>query len=319
MKKQFVIIILITLLFSCNSKNRLKVDVSNIPSDVNITRFEKVFYNSKPSDLPKIKKEFRILFPHDIDSIWVKKMQDKDEQELFAETMRVYPNLKEVKLQLDDLFKHVKYYYPKFEDPKIITLISDVDFNQKVVYADSLLFISLDVFLGKDSKIYKDYPLYLKENFTKKQLIVSTAKELVKPIVFPVKDRTFISKMIQEGKKMYALDAFLPNFDDASKMGYTEKKLQWSQMNEDMIWSYFVEKELLYSTDSSLAKRFLSDAPFSKFYLDIDNESPGNIATWLGWQIVRSYMKHNNKVSLTELMKTDNDIVYKKSKYKPKR
>jgi hypothetical protein len=30
---------------------------------------------------------------------------------------------------------------------------------------------------------------------------------------------------------------------------------------------------------------------FSKFYLEIDNESPGQVGGWIGWQIVRSYMK----------------------------
>jgi hypothetical protein len=30
--------------------------------------------------------------------------------------------------------------------------------------------------------------------------------------------------------------------------------------------------------------------PF-KFYLEIDNETPGQVGGWMGWQIVRSYMK----------------------------
>jgi len=86
-----------------------------------------------------------------------------------------------------------------------------------------------------------------------------------------------------------------------------------------MIWSYFIEKELLYSTDNSLNKRFIDEAPFSKFYLDIDNESPGSVGAWLGWQIVRSYMKHNKEVGLKDLMTTENELIFKKSRYKPKR
>ncbi len=86
-----------------------------------------------------------------------------------------------------------------------------------------------------------------------------------------------------------------------------------------MIWSYFVDKELLYSTDNSLNTRFIDLAPFSKFYLDIDNKSPGSVGSWLGWQIVRSFMKYNKDVSLTELMKMDNETIFKKSKYKPNR
>ena len=75
---------------------------------------------------------------------------------------------------------------------------------------------------------------------------------------------------------------------------------------------------MLYSTDLSLNQRFLDVAPFSKFYLGEDNKSPGRIGVYIGWQIVRSYMR-NNDVSLRELMKTKEDIIFQKSKYKPKR
>jgi hypothetical protein len=36
----------------------------------------------------------------------------------------------------------------------------------------------------------------------------------------------------------------------------------------------------------------MTPAPFSKFYLEIDNDSPGRIGAWIGWQMVRSYMKN---------------------------
>ncbi len=307
------------LVYGCSDKSKLTIDVSNIDTNITIKRFEKAFYEAKPSDLSKIKKEFRFLFPHDIDSIWVKKMQDTDEQELFRETQRVYPNLKVLKVELEDIFKHVKYYYPKFSEPKVITIISNVDFEHRVVYVDSLLFISLDVFLGKENNIYQDYPDYIKQNFTKKQLTVSVAKELAKPIVFKTNNRTFLSRMIQEGKKMYALDAFLPKYSDADKISYTNSQIKWVKENEDMIWSYFIEKELLYNTNVKLSMRFIDEAPFSKFYLDIDNESPGRVGVWLGWQIVRSYMEHNKNASLADLMNTKNEEIFKKSKYKPKK
>ena len=319
MKKSFIILLVISLLFSCSDKNKLDVDVSNTISDVKIKRFEQIFYKAKPSDLSRIKKEYRFFFPHDVDSVWVKKMQDPDEQELFRETQKVYPKLDKVKAELDNLFKHIKYYYPKFKEPKVITINSNVDFDNKVVYADTLLFISLDVFLGKNSHIYQDYPDYLKQNFTQNQLIVSSARELVKPIIFKSKDRTFLSRMIQEGKKLYALDAFLPKFKDEEKISYSPEKELWIEKNEKMIWSYFIDKDILYSTDISLNKRFIDEAPFSKFYLDIDNESPGRVGVWIGWQIVKSYMKHNKDITLKDLMTTKNETIFKKSRYKPRK
>ncbi len=318
MKNYFFVIILLTLVFSCTKRDKLLVDVSNINAKVAITRFEKVFYEADSSKLQNIKKEFRYFFPHDVDSIWVKKMQDKDEQELFKATMEAYPNLTIQKEQIRTLFKHVKYYYPKFKEPKIVTLNSNVSFNQKVVYVDSLLLVSLDVFLGKDSEIYQDYPAYIKESFTKEQLIVAIGEELVNPIVFHSKDRTFLSRIIQKGKTLYALDAFLPSIADYEKISYTKEEYQWVTNNENMIWKYFIENKLLYSTDIDLNQRFIDEAPFSKFYLDIDNDSPGRVGAWLGWQIVRSFM-HHNEVTLSEMMLLENEQIFKKSKYKPKK
>ena len=43
--------------------------------------------------------------------------------------------------------------------------------------------------------------------------------------------------------------------------------------NETNIWQYFIEKQILYKTDPEWVDRFLEPAPFSKFYLQLDNES----------------------------------------------
>jgi uncharacterized protein YjaZ len=79
-----------------------------------------------------------------------------------------------------------------------------------------------------------------------------------------------------------------------------------------------VDEKLLYDSDPKLPGRFINPAPFSKFYLEIDNESPGQIGMWIGWQIVRSYMK-NNDVSLQQLLQTDAKEIFDNSKYKPKK
>ena len=124
--------------------------------------------------------------------------------------------------------------------------------------------------------------------------------------------------MIYFGKEMYLKDMFLPEYSDFDKMGYTKEQQDWSLANENEIWRYFVDQGLLYDTNSDLVQRFIAPAPFSKFYLEIDNESPGRIGVWMGWQIVRSFM-NNNDVSLQQLMTMDAKEVFERSKYKPKK
>jgi len=322
MKCKYLIRLLLPVFFlSCKPKDKLDVDVSNISANVSVKRFEKIFYTAEPKDLQKIKKEFRIFFPHDIDSIWIAKMKDTLEQKLFHATMKEYADFSSEKEKLKNLFKHVKYYYPKFKEPLVITVMTNISYDQRVIYQNDTLYLSLDVFLGKDNPFYKkylDYPKYIINSFEKNQLIVNAAKEIARKVQILQPNRSFVEKMIQHGKLLYTTKAFLPSVKEETIMDYTDDKYQWSKVNEKMIWTYFIEKNLLYSTDSKLEQRFLAVAPFSKFYLDIDNETPGRIGEWTGLQIVKSYMK-NNDVSLQEMLKTPNQIIFKKSKYKPKR
>jgi uncharacterized protein YjaZ len=124
--------------------------------------------------------------------------------------------------------------------------------------------------------------------------------------------------MIFYGKELYLKDLWLPSLRDARKIGYSEAQLIWAQENERDMWRYFIEKKLLFSTNNKLATQFINLAPFSKFYLEIDNDSPGMVGRFIGWQIVRSYIR-NNESSLQELLVLDAETLFNKSKYKPSR
>ena len=313
-----VFFILLSFL-SCKSDKIETIDISNINVRFDVKRYEVDFYNATKENLPNLKSKYPYLFPKEFtDSLAIAKITDKDEQELFRETQKIYKDFSELKSELSSLFKYVKYYNPKFRSPNVVTMTSNIDYTSRVIYADSLLFISLDVYLGKEHKFYGDFPNYIKENNSKENIIVDVANSIIKKQLAPFPNRSFVGKMIHEGKKMYLLDMYLPNISDKIKIGYSKKKMDWAIENEEDIWKYFIERKLLFSTDTKLNKRFLDNAPFSKFYLETDNQSPGRIGVWLGWQIVKSFM-HNNDVSLQELLMIDSEDLFKKSKYKPKK
>ena len=103
---------------------------------------------------------------------------------------------------------------------------------------------------------------------------------------------------------------------DADKIGYTTQELDWAKDNEYFIWQYFLTQEYLYSTNSRLKSRFIDPAPYSKFNLDLDNETPGMIGQWIGWQIVRQYVE-SNSVNVADLMRLSAQELYENSRYKP--
>ena len=319
MRFYFMNLMVLCVFFSCSDKKNTQIDVSTVNVDFTTKRYEVDFYNSTAKTLPALKNEFPYLFPKSFsDSLAISKIADTDEQDLFAETQKLYKDISQLEVELRTLFKHVKYYNSNFKAPNVVTMISNIDYNSRVIYADSLLFISLDVYLGKTHRFYADYPKYIKENNKRENIIVDVANTMIEKQLIPFSNRSFLSKMIYEGKKLYVLDLYLPTILDQFKIGYSSEKLDWAIANEENIWKYFIEKKLLFSTETALNKRFLDNAPFSKFYLQNDNDSPGRIGVWLGWQIVKSFMQ-NNDVSLQELLIIDFEELFQKSNYKPKK
>jgi len=318
-KHVMLIVGTLSLLSACQDKNPLIVDVSHIPTKVEIIRFDLDFYGKKPNQLSEIKQKYPYMFPAKTpDSIWLKKMQDSLLLDLKIQVDSVFPNLKAFRPKIRNVFKHIKYYFPEFKEPKIITLYSDWNYMRKAVYTDSLLLLTLDNFLGNNNRLYKGIPQYIRQNMFPDYIPVAIANSIVEAQVIPPKSKNFLAKMIHYGKRLYLLDAYMPQIPDSLKIGYSAKKMKWAKNNEEKVWEFFIDRDLLYSNASSLDMRFLNLAPYSKFYSKVDMETPGYIGRYIGWQIVRSYMQ-KNKVSLQKLLKTPEEEIFKKSKYKPKR
>ncbi len=318
MKKIFLFLTLTIAFLSCDKKTKEEKAVETIPVDIKVVRFDKLFFETPPSDLNKLKTQFPYFFPvGNDDSVWLNKMQNPLWRELYAEVQKKYTDFEPIKKELDTLFKHIKYNFPETKTPKVITLISEMDYNNKVVYTDSLVLISLELYLGKEHKFY-EFPDYLKQNFERNQIIPDLVSGFSFQKTAPITETNLLSQMVYFGKQLYLKDVLIPHYSDAEKIGFTSKQITWCEENESYMWRYFIEKQLLYSNEQKLNNRFINPAPFSKFYLEIDNESPGKVGIWIGWQIVRSFMK-NNEVSIQEMLKMNTKELFEKSKYKPKK
>ena len=129
---------------------------------------------------------------------------------------------------------------------------------------------------------------------------------------------TFLDEMIYFGKQLYLKDLWIPFKSNSEKIGYSVSEYEWSEDNEFYIWQYFVENELLYQTDRKLLGRFIVAAPFSRFNLELDSESPGRLGQYIGWQIVKSYM-NNNSTSVLEMLQMDPQEIFNNAKFKPKK
>ena len=318
MKKIVVLVLFTFILFSCSKNNKIQAAAEEIPMDIKVERFDKAFFETPVNDLPKLKAQFPAFFPANVpDSVWTNKMTNPLWRELYSEVQKRYSNFDKEKAGIEDLFRYIKYYYPKTRTPKVVTLIYDMDSDYKTIYADSLVLISLEMYLGKKHKFY-EFPVYQKQTFEPSQILPDIVQDFSIRKVKPPVEKDFLSLMIYSGKQLYLKDVLLPEYSDEDKICYTPEQLKWCEDNDTDVWRYFIEEKLLYSNDPKLAQRFISPAPFSKFGLVSDNETPGRVATWVGWQIVRSFMD-NNDISMQQMMLMDAKEIFQKSKYKPKK
>ena len=318
--KNTLLVILFFFIISCNNKSKVENAIEEIPVALKVVRFDQDFFEAKPSELQKLKKQYPFFFdPGTPDDYWIEKMQNKDWRDLYQATQTKFKDFNTQKQEIETLFKHIKYYFPQVITPTVYTLISEVNPDTKAIYANDKLLIAIELYLGKDTKFYQPFPQYLKANFEPRQMMPDIAQSFAYGILKPPTDETLLSLMIYSGKELYLKDLLLPDYTDAEKIGYTQDQLKFCQENEQYIWTRFIEDKLLFSSESKLANRFINPAPFSKFYLEIDNQTPGRIGQFTGWQIVRSFVENNPEVALQDVLKLDAKQLFERSKYKPKK
>jgi len=305
-KKLFTVIFYLFFITGCS-------EIDNL-SEIKVVRFEKEFYSSKDGELDALIKKYPYLFPNQFsNSVWLNKKNDSIELELYHKSSQVFSDFNFNSKKLKTIFSKAKNL-EAFNYPTIVSLINKGNFEDRVIYADSLLFVSLNFYLG--SNYYNNLPNYISERMEISHISNDIAYKISEKFVKNLEDRTLLSNMITHGKILYINKLINASEEEWIIFNTTKEKLVWAIENEFEIWSYFVEKELFYDTDLDLRSRFMSPAPYSKFNLDIDKKSPGGIGRWLGFKIVNSYMNHN-QITVNQLLNIDHYTIFKNSKYKP--
>jgi hypothetical protein len=329
-KKVLSFLLLLFLVSACNnSKSRLDINVSDIDIEpVKIHQYEKALFSIDVDDfksgLAQIGFQYDVFLGDNWDDtlnlIQLKEyICDTKIIALYQSSTEKIPGLKTIETQLTSGFKHYKYYYPDYDIPYIYSYISGLRFEQPVEYANGIMVIGLDNFLGADYAAYKEFgiPKYKTMLMDQEYIPVECFKALSFPHIPQYNAQTLLDEMILMGKIIYFIDAMLPQFPDYMKIGYSENEYKWCEENESNIWAFLIENDLLYTVDFMAVKKFISEGPFTSGF---DDASPGRIGVWLGWQIIKKYMQENPQVKLQEMLNMkDAQGILQNSGYKPSR
>lgn len=331
------IIFLFIFFTKCKTEPQFpKPDISNITIDKSILNLENRFFITDSLALTDSLLNFTNQQPQIADLYFNQLLGLGDTQNgKFAESAVLLFNNSEIKKLKDTVnlyqtqfkkeynilqngLKYFKHYFPQKNTPQIFTAITE--FGPSAFTLDTLIAgISLDMYLGPEFVFYPSvgYYQYQIRNFKPTFLPSNTLKAIYKAY-FPANNKanSFINEAIYNGKLLYLLDLTLPDTKDYIKIGYLPAHIDWCKNNEGRIWGFLIENELLYETQSKLYRKYLNDGPTSS---GMPTESPGNVGSWVGWQIVRAFMQQHPGFSLQKLMDIeDGQYILSKSKYKPK-
>lgn len=174
------------------------------------------------------------------------------------------------------------------------------------------------MFLGAEHPVYPlvGLPQYMFRNMKRDQMVPQAMTGWLQSMYEESAARsTMLDHMIFHGKILYALDAVLVHWEDSAKIGYLSEEMEWCSENEAAVWAHLVEHDMLYSTDHMLINKWIEQAPFIS---GIPKNSPGRLGRWVGWGIVREFMRRNPEVTLSELMAMESaQQVLSRSRYKP--
>ena len=336
LKDVLIIVFLIPGLLSCK-KNPYRINVSSVSATIEIRRLEKDLFSIDPDGIeaaiPELMEKydgFLQLFSYIINSgnvndttfgdFLVKFCTNKLNNEVYESVMQHYPDINAVENNLEDAFRHYKWYFPDEKVPQVFTCITG--FNNSLILGDSVIGIGLDRYLGRDCEYYPRLQIYRyiaarmnSWNIVPDCMYGWGASEWdFASMSYPADN--VMAEMIHEGKLKYFEKCMMPEINDTVLFGFTTDQMKFCMNNERQMWQYLIEQDLLFSTDQFTIRKFTGEAPFTTYFT---NESPGKAVIWIGFRIVESYMMRNKNISLGRLMdNTDIQDLLESAKYDPK-
>ena len=312
------------MLLSCGGKAQRHEE-----GNIEIQRFDRVLFETPVSELRGAVQTFAAsfrsplltLYPDDPQFMLQLQdfMSDSTVRDIFRITSRRYPTLFWLEAQLTDALAEAQRLDDEIRIDQVATYVSCLfDYAQRVAVdrESGSVLVSLDQYaLGNmESYSYFGLPMFLVERCDSAYLAVDILAEVARQYLAIADESslTMLDLMISEGKVLYFLDQVM-EVDDAVKIRYSADQLDWARKNEAKIWAYFIQNNLLYEKDFARYHNFVDEAPKTNAFKD----SAPRTTEFVGWQIVRNYMK-NNRCTLKELFaNSDAQSILQASGYRP--
>ena len=333
MKKSIVILLSVVLCACHGGRDYFPRDIEAV--EVEIVRFDSAQLAVHPDSvrdgieqLYTDYEEFMPMFVEGIlrlpteDTVYLCKMYGNfltDTVMGFAQTNALaqekFANIDGLQKSINTAFSRLHYLYPEWEIPKVYLFVSG--FNSSVMYYDNIMGVGVDMYLGSDYPYYNQVVYNYQKQTMRKECVAGDliSMYIAYHVAYNSKYNRLLEQMIFRGKQMFLLSQLLPDEPAWEVIGYSKEQWDWCKQYERAIWNRIMEKRDLFKTESTVLSSYMNEGPFTA---EISQESPGRLGLWVGWQIVDSYMRNNEGVSIQELLgEGDAQKILEQSFYKP--
>lgn len=331
-----VLSILIFSLVLCGCGNRYQYIPKDIePVTVDIVRFDSALLavraDSTMQDIRRLYAEYEAFIPLYVEGVLRLPMSDTA---YFSEQLAIFlvdttmglaqtnalakerfANVDSIQNALNIAFSRLHYLYPDWVIPTVYLFVSG--FNSSVVYYDNMLGVGVDMYLGSDYPYYNQVVYDYQKSTMEKEYVVRDLMSmyLAYNIAYNSKYNRLLEQMIFRGKQLFLLSQLLPDAPAWQVIGYTPEQWAWCEHYEQAIWNRIMEKRDLFKTESRILNSYMNEGPFTA---EVTQDSPGRLGLWVGWQIVKSYMHHNQDITIHDLINEgDAQKILEQSFYKP--
>lgn len=207
---------------------------------------------------------------------------------------------------LERAIQRFHHFFPEEPVPGVVWMNSG--FNFAVYPTEEHLAIGLDWFLGPEHPIVSTlaphmFPQYMRERM-RPDLIPATALRGWLLVHFSdpwYRTERCVDELLYWGKVMFILEQCLPEVPSHMLLDWTAEDWAWAAAHERDIWMELQPQDALFSADRLEFGRWFSEGPFTRIRA-IPQDSPDRLGAYMGWRMVREYMRANPQTPFSELM-----------------
>lgn len=234
------------------------------------------------------------------------------------EVERRFSDLDSLQSAIGGVYALMAREIPSVKPPRLYGIVAP--YNNSMFMVDTVMLISLNHYLGADFEGYSYFPPF-ERVLKRSDMLPYDLTEAIVAINYPYQPAagaTALSRMLYEGALTHAKMQLVPEATEENALGYDSPQLRWLDDNEGRIWNELITRQLLYSTDPRDADRLVMPSPATTL---INQQAPGRAGRYVGYQIVKSYLKKHPETTMEQLLNSkfyNSQTTLQESGYAPK-